>query len=172
MRSFALLALIAAYASAVALEDAVATDGDADKKEETADSGETGETGESTEINQDEHKEIAEHIDEALNANDNSKPEIKAPESDPNNMRHAPKQDHSVREARERPNIHDHALLKSMDMSFVGGGFDSSASRSSGLAALGLVKAQPRAAGPIGFLGSGTGFVQQPMAVMSPYGAQ
>lgn len=125
MRSFALLALIAAYASAVALEDATVATSDAKDTESTepAVSSESTESTGSTEVNSEENKEISDSIDDSLNANDKG-PEIKAPESDPNNMRHAPKQDHTVREARERPNIHDHALLKSMDMSFVGGGFN------------------------------------------------
>ena len=75
--------------------------------------------------------------------------------SDPNNMREAPVQDHSIRAARERPNIHDHALLNSMDLSFVGNGYNQS--RISGLAALGLVRPQQQP-GAIGFLGSGAGF--------------
>lgn len=122
MRSFALLALIAAYASAVALEDAAVATSDAKDTESTEPAVSSESTG-STEVNSEENKEISDSIDDSLNANDKG-PEIKAPESDPNNMRHAPKQDHTVREARERPNIHDHALLKSMDMSFVGGGFN------------------------------------------------
>ena len=54
----------------------------------------------------------------------------------PDNYRPPPTQDHSRREARERPNIHDHALLKSMDLSFVSGGFQNGGGNSGSAAGM------------------------------------
>ena len=47
----------------------------------------------------------------------------------PNNYRAPPKQNRKPKAARERPNIFDHALLKSMDLSFVKDGFARDGSR-------------------------------------------
>jgi len=55
----------------------------------------------------------------------------------PDNYRPPPVQNQQRRERRDRPNIHEHGLLKSMDLNYVSGGFD---------------QPKPRA-GPIGFLG-------------------
>ena len=47
----------------------------------------------------------------------------------PNNYRAPPKQNRKPKAARERPNIFDHQLLKSMDLSFVKDGFARDGSR-------------------------------------------
>ena len=59
----------------------------------------------------------------------------------PDNYRPPPKQDVKPRARRDRPNIHDHGLLKSMDLDFVSSSFDAPANR--------------RSTGPIGFLSQG-----------------
>lgn len=52
-------------------------------------------------------------------------PELGAeiPTAMPNNYRPPPEQDVKPRERRERPDIHDHGLLKSMDLGFVSNNF-------------------------------------------------
>ena len=57
----------------------------------------------------------------------------------PNNYRPPPKQNVKPKKRRERPDIHDHNLLKSMDLKYVTNGFDE----------------RPKS-GAIGFLGSQT----------------
>ena len=81
----------------------------------------------------------------------------------PDNYRPPPVQDIQRRERRERPDIHNHGLLNSMDLSFVNGGF--SGRHSSGMGGMmgGMgggyqqQQQQPQKPGPIGFLGSRTG---------------
>ena len=81
----------------------------------------------------------------------------------PDNYRPPPVQDIQRRERRERPDIHNHGLLNSMDLSFVSGGF--SGRRSGGMGGMmgGMgggyqqQQQQPQKPGPIGFLGSRTG---------------
>jgi len=78
-------------------------------------------------INDAEHNEATvETIDAILageNPNGDDKEEVpNAPTVLPNNYRPPPEQNIKPRERRERPNIFDHGLLKSMDLSFVGGG--------------------------------------------------
>lgn len=82
----------------------------------------------------------------------------------PDNYRPPPVQDIQRRERRERPDIHNHGLLNSMDLSFVNGGFSG---RSSGMGGMmgGMgggyqqqqQQQQPQKPGPIGFLGTRSG---------------
>lgn len=76
---------------------------------------------------------LAEHDENVANAAlidaafervaDDQHGEDEAPAEVPNNYRAPPKQNQEPRGPRERPNIFDHALLKSMDLSFVGNNF-------------------------------------------------
>ena len=70
-------------------------------------------------------EDLAASIDGALaQANENGEQKKKNPHDDepvPDNYRPPPKQNVKRKERRERPNIHNHPLLKSMDLSFVGG---------------------------------------------------
>merc|ERR1711971_271747 len=100
---------------------------------------------------------IAEGIsDEALTASidgalaqadeNGSSEQKKNPQEDepiPDNYRPPPKQDVKRKERRERPNIHNHPLLKSMDLSFVGGFNDGRAKKKGPIGLLGeMGKAQ------------------------------
>ena len=87
------------------------------------------------------NEDLAASIDGALalaDENGEGEKEVK-PEDEPipDNYRPPPKQDIKRKERRERPNIHNHPLLKSMDLSFVGGFNDGRAKKK----------------GPIGLLG-------------------
>jgi hypothetical protein len=63
----------------------------------------------------------------------------------PNNYRPPPVQNQKPRERRERPNIFDHGLLKSMDLSFVGGDIANPRSKAAPVE-------KPKHGAPIGFL--------------------
>ena len=167
MRTFALLAFLAAYASSAQLEsdegtiDILAEEGDAigDALEgitETIDEDLPGdEEGEGLDGGDDEaiedgisNEDLAASIDGALaQADENGEAgekEVK-PEDEPipDNYRPPPKQNIKRKERRERPNIHDHPLLKSMDLSFVGGFNDGRAKKSGPIGLLGeMGKAQ------------------------------
>lgn len=100
---------------------------------------------------------VADKIDAVMNkAGGDSTPEVAAIQQNemPNNYRPPPKQNQKPRERRERPNIFDHGLLKSMDLSFVGG--DLANPRTRGGGSSGKVKH----GAPIGYLSQGgRGFV-------------
>ena len=143
MRTFALLAFLAAYASgtelkgddatadvkadAAAASDAVdAALDDASKDLESASDAVDGEAAKGDDAGKGPtDDELAASIDGALaQADENGEQKKKNPHEDepvPDNYRPPPKQDVKRKERRERPNIHDHPLLKSMDLSFVGG---------------------------------------------------
>ena len=61
----------------------------------------------------------------AKTSGDKKKQNPKANEPSPDNYRAPPKQNRKPKAARDRPDIFDHALLKSMDLSFVKDGFNS-----------------------------------------------
>ena len=82
---------------------------------------------------------VAAAIDETLAKETVSKKKDRSNDPVPNNYRPPPKQNVKPKKRRERPDIHDHNLLKSMDLSYVTNGFDE----------------RPKA-GAIGFLGSST----------------
>jgi len=82
---------------------------------------------------------IAAQIDDAMAQAGQQEHEDRDDDPVPDNYRPPPKQDIRRRERRERPDIHSHALLKSMDLGFVSNGFGSS---------------RPKEDGPIGFLGN------------------
>ena len=77
---------------------------------------------------------VSDKIDAVMNkAGGDSTPEVSAINQEiPNNYRPPPKQNQKPRERRERPNIFDHGLLKSMDLSFVGGDLANPRSRGGG----------------------------------------
>ncbi len=68
---------------------------------------------------------IAAQIDEAMAQAGQQEHDDHADDPIPDNYRPPPKQDIRRRERRERPDIHSHALLKSMDLGFVSNGFGS-----------------------------------------------
>ena len=148
MKSFALMALMAVNAYGVALaEDAgdaiaaddvsalvdsampadltppsdeeIVVDGDVAAELDAADAAE----GDAP-IQSDQAKDVVSAIDTTMAKNSLKS---KQPSLDdnpvPNNYRAPPKQNRKPKAARERPNIFDHALLKSMDLSFVKDGF-------------------------------------------------
>ena len=176
MRTFALMAILAVYASGVAIAD----DKAADKAEEAvkdaaADAGEV-DADQKAANEKAQNEAISASIDATLNkAGGAGQPPVPHPNHPmPDNYRPPPKQDHRRRQARVRPNIHDHGLLKSMDLSFVGGGFDQPKNRSGSVAGLlmgqsGFAAPKPQP-GPIGFLGSSTGFGGQQNSLLSQYG--
>lgn len=82
---------------------------------------------------------VAAAIDETLAKETVTKKKDRSNDPVPNNYRPPPKQNVKPKKRRERPDIHDHNLLKSMDLSYVTNGFDE----------------RPKA-GAIGFLGSNT----------------
>merc|ERR1712051_780377 len=117
--------------------------------------------------------ELAASIDGALaQADENGEQKKKDPHADepiPDNYRPPPKQDVKRKERRERPNIHNHPLLKSMDLSFVGGFNDGRAKQKGPIGLLGEMGRAQRQ-GQYGFTLAHT---QQPAyAAPSPYGAQ
>ncbi len=73
----------------------------------------------------------------------------------PDNYRPPPVQDIRRRERRERPDIHAHALLKSMDLGFVNNGFGGNQ--------------RPKEDGPIGFLGTPVSEAQQRRGMMGNF---
>ena len=143
MRTFALLAFLAAYASGTELKgddatadvkaeadaasDAVdAALEDASKDVEAASDAVDGEAAKGDDAGKAvTDEDLAASIDGALaQANENGEQKKKNPHDDepvPDNYRPPPKQNVRRKERRERPNIHNHPLLKSMDLSFVGG---------------------------------------------------
>ena len=143
MRTFALLAFLAAYASGTELKgddatadvkaeadaasDAVdAALEDASKDVEAASDAVDGEAAKGDDAGKAvTDEDLAASIDGALaQANENGEQKRKNPQDDepvPDNYRPPPKQNVRRKERRERPNIHNHPLLKSMDLSFVGG---------------------------------------------------
>ena len=143
MRTFALLAFLAAYASGTELKgddatadvkaeadaasDAVdAALEDASKDVEAASDAVDGEAAKGDDAGKAvTDEDLAASIDGALaQANENGEQKKKNPHDDepvPDNYRPPPKQNVKRKERRERPNIHNHPLLKSMDLSFVGG---------------------------------------------------
>ena len=143
MRTFALLAFLAAYASGTELKgddatadvkaeadaasDAVdAALEDASKDVEAASDAVDGEAAKGDDAGKAvTDEDLAASIDGALaQANENGEQKKKDPHADepvPDNYRPPPKQNVRRKERRERPNIHNHPLLKSMDLSFVGG---------------------------------------------------
>ena len=166
MRTFALLAFLAAYASGTELkgddataevkaEAAAASDAvdaaldDASKSVEAAADAVDGKAaeGEATEEKGVSNEDLAASIDGALaQADENGEQKKKNPVEDepiPDNYRPPPKQDIKRKERRERPNIHNHPLLKSMDLSFVGGFNDGRAKKKGPIGMLGeMGKAQ------------------------------
>ena len=82
---------------------------------------------------------VAAAIDETLAKETVTKKKDRSNDPVPDNYRPPPKQNVKPKKRRERPDIHDHNLLKSMDLSYVTNGFDE----------------RPKA-GAIGFLGSNT----------------
>ena len=82
---------------------------------------------------------VAAAIDETLAKETVSKKKDKSNDPIPDNYRPPPKQNVKPKKRRERPDIHDHNLLKSMDLTYVTNGFEE----------------RPKA-GAIGFLGSNT----------------
>ena len=149
MRStFALMAMMAVYAQAVALTDddndlganataeseeiQAAVDAIESRVDDTAatidaEAAEAGVEVESAAVNEAESDleklAISASIDgafdkaEALSAGATpSEPVV-----EPDNYRPPPEQNHKRRERRERPNIHDHGLLRSMDLGYVNG---------------------------------------------------
>ena len=169
MRTFTLLAIIASYAAAIKDDGAsIAADVATLSSEGAAAGNAAAAGGDAVAAEADKaanNAAIVSTIDDTLN---------KAPGADdaqqytpdPDNYRPPPVQDHSRRERRERPNIHDHALLKSMDLSFVSGGFQNqNQNRGSTVSLLG---------GSLGGLSGG--YQQQPVAYAQPqynqYGQQ
>lgn len=76
---------------------------------------------------------VSDKIDAVMNKAGGETPEVSAINQEiPNNYRPPPKQNQKPRERRERPNIFDHGLLKSMDLSFVGGDLANPRSRGGG----------------------------------------
>lgn len=195
MRTFALLAFLAAYASGTEIKsdegtvdieadaedivDAALDDAGADLDAEVADveGADLAEEGDDAAIEEGISDEaLAASIDGALaQANENGEESKKNPKEDepiPDNYRPPPKQDIKRKERRERPNIHDHPLLKSMDLSFVGGFNDGRTKKKGPIGLLGeMGKAQRQ--GQYGF----TPAHVQPAPVayahpQSPYGVQ
>ena len=115
MRTFTLLAIIASYAAAISEDVAPAADATAVANEvvdqAAADANKAAADAAAVAL-----------IDDTMNRTGGSK-DAAHQQPTPDNYRPPPVQDHKRREARERTNIHDHALLKSMDLSFVSGGF-------------------------------------------------
>ena len=151
------MAFLAAYASSVEIR------GDADTDAAIADAGDAIDDaldGASKELDEElaeddakeegdgpSNEELAESIDGALaQADENGEGEKKTKPEDepiPDNYRPPPKQDIKRKERRERPNIHNHPLLKSMDLSFVGGFNDGRAKKKGPIGLLGeMGKAQ------------------------------
>ena len=183
MRTFALLAFLAAYASgtelkgddatadvkadAAAAADAVdAALEDASKDVEAAADAVDGEAAKGDDdagtAKAVTDEDLAASIDGALaQANENGEQKKKDPHADepvPDNYRPPPKQNVRRKERRERPNIHNHPLLKSMDLSFVGGFNDGRANKKGPIGLLGeMGKAQRQ--GQYGFTPA---HVQQP----------
>ena len=104
----------------------------------------------------DANQAVADKIDAVMNKAGGDTPEVAATQNEmPNNYRPPPKQNQKPRERRERPNIFDHGLLKSMDLSFVGGDLANPRSRGGGS------NPKPKHGSPIGYLSQGgAGFVQ------------
>ena len=98
--------------------------------------------------------EASEHVVAAIDAALETGPSpalassIHEPTIVPDNYRAPPTQNVKARERRDRPNIHDHGLLKSMDLGFVSGSFDTPTNR--------------RSTGPIGFLSQGGSGFKKP----------
>ena len=155
------MAFLAAYASGVEIkgddtvDTAIADKGDAiddaldsASKELDKEIAEDDAAGEGDEDGEGISNEaLAESIDGALaQADENGEGEKeKKPEDEPipDNYRPPPKQDIKRKERRERPNIHNHPLLKSMDLSFVGGFNDGRANKKGPIGLLGeMGKAQ------------------------------
>ena len=180
MRTFALLAFLAAYASgtelkgddatadvkadAAAAADAVdAALDDASKDLEAASDAVDGEAATGDDAGKAvTDEDLAASIDGALaQADENGEQKKKDPHADepvPDNYRPPPKQNVKRKERRERPNIHNHPLLKSMDLSFVGGFNDGRAKKKGPIGLLGeMGKAQRQ--GQYGFTPA---HVQQP----------
>ena len=180
MRTFALLAFLAAYASgtelkgddatadvkadAAAASDAVdAALDEASKDVEAASDAVDGEAAKGDDAGKAvTDEDLAASIDGALaQANENGEQKKKNPHDDepvPDNYRPPPKQNVKRKERRERPNIHNHPLLKSMDLSFVGGFNDGRAKKTGPIGLLGeMGKAQRQ--GQYGFTPA---HVQQP----------
>ena len=85
------------------------------------------------------HEEIADTIDDTFAQSTGEDQVLEAEQPQPllDNSRPPPEQNLSIGEARVRPNIFDHALLNSMDLSFVSQGFQQMDNQPSTLALLG-----------------------------------
>ena len=127
MRSFALMAIMAAAASAVSINEAdlagekdiqAAVNAIVDNVDASNDQHADG-----AHLNSATDEAIVGAIDGAFAKTDalGAPPQEYTPE--PDNYRPPPVQDHSRRERRERPNIHDHGLLKSMNLNYVNSGW-------------------------------------------------
>lgn len=120
MKTFALMAIMAAYTAGLRVY------------EETGDEIEVDEPIEAIEEEVDE--DALRTIDAALSGqNPNANEDGEEDDGVPDNYRPPPKQDQKRRERRERPDIHAHPLLRSMDLSFVGGSFGGSNHGAGGL---------------------------------------
>jgi len=177
MRTFAIMALCASYASAVAIKgdevvpevaaivDSEIVDAKVDIVSEIVDATADADAAaavaaaaadQSATDSQIAHNDAqAAIIDAAFDrsAAQENKADTGEDDAVPDNYRPPPKQDIKRREARERPNIHDHALLQSMDLSFVSGGFqnggDSGRGSSANLLSGGQYGAQQQVAQPV-----------------------
>ena len=131
MRSFALMAILAAYASAVEIKDVGDLTAGADEEIQAAVDAITADVDGANDAHADggknEHNQaIADSIDGTLGKIDGlGAPKPPQPERhpEPDNYRPPPVQNHKRRERRERPNIHDHGLLKSMNLNYVNSGW-------------------------------------------------